>query len=397
MSAASQETPVPFIDLVAQYKTIEQETQETVTRVFSEQRFILGDEVTLLEQEIAEYSQTTAAIGCGSGTDALILALMALNIGEGDEVITSPFTFFATASSIHRVGAKPVFVDIDPVTMNIDPAKIEAAITPQTKAIIPVHIFGQCADMTSINEIAEKHKLHVIEDAAQAIGAEHKGQRAGTMGTIGCLSFFPTKNLGGAGDGGMVITNNSEIADRIRQLRVHGQTSVYYHEEVGLNSRLDALQAAVLRVKLKALDSWTEGRQQNAHKYAQLFAHYNLLDQVALPEIGEEHRHVYNQYTIRVQDGKRDELLSNLRSRKIGAAVYYPVSLHEQPCFSYLGYQTGDLPESELASASVISLPIYAEIPVEHLETVVRGIAEFYAEGTLSTPHLFDSEQQQAA
>lgn len=392
--APLQNNPVPFIDLVAQYEPLKHETLAAVDRLFSEQKFILGDEVSAFEAEIGEYCTVPEAIGCSSGTDALILALMALNIGSGDEVITSPFTFFATGGSIHRVGAKPVYVDIDPVSFNLDPAKIEAAITPNTKAIMPVHIFGQCADMDKINEIAARHNLFVIEDAAQAIGSEYKGRRAGTLGDIGCFSFFPTKNLGGAGDGGMVTTRSPELATRLKQLRVHGQTSVYYHQEVGLNARLDALQAAVLRVKLRVLDNWTEGRQQNAQMYGELFQHYDLEDLIVTPEPKSRDRHVYNQYTVRVLDGRRDEVLQSLRDNQIGAAVYYPVPLHLQPCFSYLGYKKGDLPESELASAEVLSLPIYAELVPSQLETVVRGITEAIAPGSVdSIARLYDEEQ----
>ena len=395
-AAPLQNNPVPFIDLVAQYEPLVEETLAAVHRVFSEQKFILGEEVSDLEQEIAEYCTAPEAIGCSSGTDALILALMALNIGPGDEVITSPFTFFATGSSIHRVGAKPVFVDIDPVSYNIDPDKIEAAITPNTKAIMPVHIFGQCAEMDRINKIADRHNLFIVEDAAQAIGAEYRGRRAGTLGDIGCFSFFPTKNLGGAGDGGMLTTCSSELATRLKQLRVHGQTSVYYHQEVGLNARLDSLQAAILRVKLKSLDSWTEARQQNAACYEELFQHYDLNDIVVIPESNSQDRHVYNQYTVRVLEGRRDEILQSLRDQQIGAAVYYPVPLHLQPCFSYLEYQKGDLPESERASAEVLSLPIYAELVSSQLETVVRGISEAIAPGsTEGIARLYKDDQQQ--
>ncbi|QDU81486.1 Aminotransferase [Polystyrenella longa] len=394
-TAPLQNTPVPFIDLVAQYEPLAEETLAAVSRLMSEQKFILGEEVELFEQEIATYCTAPEAIGCSSGTDALILALMALNIGAGDEVITTPFTFFATGSSIHRVGAKPVFVDIDPITYNIDPAKIEAAITPKTKAIMPVHIFGQCAEMDQINSIAAKHNLFVVEDAAQAIGSEYRGRRAGVLGDICCFSFFPTKNLGGAGDGGMLTTRSPELATRLKQLRVHGQTSVYYHQEVGLNARLDALQAAILRVKLKSLDDWTEARQRNAECYNELFQHYDLEEVIVVPESKSQDRHVYNQYTVRVLDDRRDDVIQNLRDQQIGAAVYYPVSLHLQPCFSYLGYKKGDMPQSEAASNEVLSLPIFAELVVSQLETVVRGIAEAIAPGSAENIDRLYSESEE--
>ncbi|HXY38013.1 MAG TPA: DegT/DnrJ/EryC1/StrS family aminotransferase [Planctomycetaceae bacterium] len=374
-SAHSSNTPVPFIDLVAQHQTIVGEIREAVDRVFGSQLFVLGEEVAQFEAECAQYCDANDAIGCASGTDALLLALMALNIGPGDEVITTPFSFFATAGCIHRVGATPVFVDIDPVSMNIDPDQIGRAITSKTRAILPVQLFGQCSLMEPLWRIAVQHGLAIIEDACQSIGAEYRGRRAGVLGTIGCFSFFPTKNLGGAGDGGLLTTDDSELSRRLRLLRVHGEISTYRHVEVGLNSRLDALQAAVLRVKLGHLGTWTEARRANAKRYPALFEKYGLLDHVVLPRELSDCRHVYNQYTIRVKHGRRDTVLASLRSQKIGAAIYYPIPLHLQECFAFLGYKPGDLPQSEVAAAEVLSLPVFPELGAERQEIVVRGIA----------------------
>lgn len=366
---------VPFIDLVAQHQTIAGEIHEAVDRVFASQAFILGDEVAQFEADAARYCDARDAIGCASGTDALLLALMALDIGPGDEVITSPFTFFATAGAIHRVGARPVFVDIDPVSMNLDPHLVEEAVTDQTRAILPVHIFGQCADMEPLWRIAVRRGLSIVEDAAQSIGAEYRGRRAGVLGAVGCFSFFPTKNLGGAGDGGMLTTDDSHLSRRLRRLRVHGDLGGYQHTEVGLNSRLDAVQAAVLRVKLTHLESWTQARRANARRYEELFSQFGLLDLVTLPRELPDSRHVYNQYTIRVKDGRREALLLSLRQQQVGAAIYYPIPLHLQECFRTLGYQRGDLPEAERAAGEVLSLPIFAELGAERQETVVRSIA----------------------
>lgn len=363
--------PVPFIDLVAQYQTIRDEVREAVDRCFENQSFILGEEVSLLEQEIAQYCDSRHAISCASGTDALILALLALGVGPGDEVITSPFTFFASASSIHRVGAKPVLVDIEPSSFNLCPEQVERAITPRTKAIMPVHIFGQCAEMEPLWRLSTKHKLPIVEDAAQAIGAEYRGRRTGVLGTIGCFSFFPTKNLGGAGDGGIMTTDDADLAARLRRLRVHGDTGGYNHVEVGYNSRLDALQAAVLRVKLRHLDSWTAARNRNADRYSTLLNQAGVTDSMVLPANLPDRRHVFNQYTTRVTGGRRDETMKSLKSKQIGCAVYYPIPLHLQKCFAYLGYKPGDLPVAETAAAEVLSLPIYSELPAAHLETVV--------------------------
>ncbi len=371
----SAHEPVPFMDLVAQHSEIKDDVLQAVERVFAEQRFILGDEVAEFECDVAEYCDSRDAVGCASGTDALLLSLQALNIGPGDEVITSAFTFFATAGAIHRVGATPVFVDIDPISFNLDASRVEAAITERTRAIMPVHIFGQCAEMEPLWRLAVRGGLAVIEDACQAIGGEYRGRRAGVLGTLGCFSFFPTKNLGGAGDGGLVTTDDPDLASRLRRLRVHGDAGGYNHHEVGSNSRLDALQAAVLRVKLAHLESWTEQRQQNAKRYGELFRHYELLDAIELPTVLPDRRHVFNQYSVRVKAGQRDEVLNSMRDQKVGSTIYYPVPLHLQQCFEHLGYSKGDLPETEAACSEVLSLPIYPELSAHNQELVVRSIS----------------------
>ena len=373
---ADAQNPVPFIDLRAQHATIRTEVMEAVERVFENQSFVLGEEVERFEADAADYCDARTAIGCASGTDALLLSLMACGVGPGDEVITSPFTFFATAGSIHRVGATPVFVDVEPDGFNIDPAAIEDAVTPRTKAIMPVHIFGQCAEMEPIWRTAARHNLAVIEDAAQSIGAEYRGRRSGVLGTTACFSFFPTKNLGGAGDGGMMTTDDPQIAANLKRLRVHGDVGGYEHVQVGLNSRLDALQAAVLRVKLRHLDDWTEARRANAERYDALLSDYRIADAVVPPVRLPDRRHVYNQYVARVTGGQRDAVLANMRSAGVGAAVYYPKPLHLQTCFADLGYKPGQLPVAERACEEVMALPIFAELGEERQETVVRTLAE---------------------
>lgn len=367
--------PVPLIDLVAQFNTIETDVMRAVCRVFAEQRFILGDEVAEFEFEVAGYCRAREAIGCASGTDALLLALMALDVGPGDEVITSPFTFFATGSSIVRAGARPIFVDIDPRTFNLNPQAVAAAITPRTRAIMPVHLFGQCAEMDALRDLAGKSRIPIIEDACQAIGAEYRGRQAGTLGTIGCFSFFPTKNLGAAGDAGLLTTGDATLAKRLRRLRVHGDAGQYEHVEVGLNSRLDAVQAAVLRVKLKHLENWTAARQRNAQRYNSLLDEYDLLDAIIPPAELLHGRHVYNQYCVRIPE-KRDAVLSGLRARQIGCAIYYPRPLHLQTCFANLGYQPGSLPIAEQAAREALALPVYPELTEAQQERVVRSIAE---------------------
>lgn len=378
--------PVPMISLVPQYHSIKSEIDEAVQRVFTAQNFILGDEVSQFEADMARYCDSREAIGCASGTDALVLALQALNIGPGDEVITTPFSFFATASCIERVGAKPVFVDVEERGFNIDPDAVADAITPNTRAIIPVHLFGQCARMEPLCRLAVKHNLSIIEDAAQAIGAEYRGRRAGVLGTVACFSFFPTKNLGGAGDGGMLTTDDAQLARRLRRLRVHGDKGRYEHQEVGINSRLDALQAAVLAVKLRYLDSWTEGRQRNAHWYEELCTREKLTDVIELPVVLPDRRHVYNQFCVRVREGLRDQILNSLREQQIGCAVYYPKPLHLQPCFAHHGYREGQFPVSEQLSQDIMALPIFSELTLAQLERVVTGLSQAVHSARQSTP-----------
>lgn len=354
-----------------------------IEAVAESQYFILGPKVSQLESEIADYCNTAHAVGVSSGTDALLIALMAADIGPGDRVLTTPYTFFATVGSIARVGARPVFVDIDPATCNISPDHLKQVVETMgakekesLKAIVPVHLYGQCADMGPILELAKKEELTVIEDAAQAIGAEYKGRRAGAMGDFGCFSFFPSKNLGAFGDGGIVTTNDSAKNEILRMLRVHGSAVKYYHKDVGGNFRLDALQAAVVSIKLKHLDGWTKGRQENAAKYRQLFANAQLEDMIQLPA-EKESRHIYNQFIIRCGRG-RDDLRTFLTQSGIGTEIYYPLPMHQQECFAYLGYHKGDLPASEDAAAHSLALPIYPELSDDQQEYVVDKIAEFY-------------------
>lgn len=382
------ELAVPFIDLVPQYQGMSGEVLAAVERVLAEQKFILSEEVARLEEEIADYCGTRHAIGCNSGTDALMLALQGLNIGPGDEVITTPFSFFATASAICRIGATPVFADIEPETFNLDPQAVAEAISPRTKAILPVHLYGQCADMQPLQHLALEHGLAIIEDACQAIGAEYRGRRAGSLGRVGCFSFFPTKNLGGAGDGGMLTTDDADLAQRLRRLRVHGDAGQYEHVEVGMNSRLDALQAAVLRVKLRHLEQWTAARQRNARRYGELFRQTNLTDVLILPKTPVEGRHVFNQYCVRFRYELRDRVMQELRARKIGCAVYYPKPLHLQTCFAHLGYRAGQFPVAEAAAKSVLALPIYPELPAAHQERVVHALDEICRSALSQTQRL---------
>jgi dTDP-4-amino-4,6-dideoxygalactose transaminase len=368
---------VPLLDLAEQHRQLRPELDEAVARVLDTNAFILGGEVAELEREIADYCQAKFAIGCASGSDAILLALLALGIGPGDEVITTPYSFFATVSSITRLGATPVFVDIEPDTFNIDPSGIETRISPKTKAIEPVHLYGQCSDMGAINAIAEGRGISVVEDAAQAIGAEYHGRRAGSMSAVGCISFYPSKNLGGLGDGGMMTTSDDGLNRKLLGLRNHGAEERYYHKYVGLNSRLDGFQGATLRVKLPHLDEWTEKRRANAACYRQLFTNAGLTEQVVLPVQREGCRHIYNQYVIRVPHGRRDGLRSHLLEHGVGTDVYYPVPLHLQECFAYLGYGVGDLPEAEKAAEETLALPIYPELEPEQQEYVVDSIASF--------------------
>lgn len=366
----------PFLDLKAQYAQIRQEVEVAIARVFAGQQFILGPEVSALEAELAATLGVEFAIGCASGSDALLLALMALEIGQGDEVITPPFTFVATAGSVARLGAKPVFVDIDPETFNLDPAKLEAVVTSRTRAIMPVHLFGLSADMDPILEVGRKHGIPIIEDAAQAILARYHGHMVGTMGKFGCFSFFPSKNLGGAGDGGLITTSDPELAAKLRLLRAHGSRTKYDYDLLGTNSRLDALQAAILRVKLRYLDSWTEQRRNHALRYGNLFEERQLNRWLRIPTAPPEYHHVFNQYTICAE--RRDELKQYLAAHGIPSEIYYPSPLHRQRAFDYLGYRQGDFPLSERVCTQVLSLPVYPELSEQQQALVVETIADFY-------------------
>jgi len=369
--------PLQFLDLKAQFASIREDVLKAVESVFESQHFILGKEVQLLEQELASFVGVPEAVGCASGSDALYLSLLALHIGRGDEVITTPFTFVATAGAIARTGAKPVFVDIDPVTYNIDPSRIEAAITDKTRAIIPVHLFGLAADLDAILKIANGHNVAVVEDAAQAIGATYRGRQVGGFGLCGCFSFFPSKNLGCAGDGGLITTTDAQIADELRLLRAHGSRKKYQYEILGTNSRLDALHAAILRVKLPHLEGWAQKRAEHAELYKALFGSTGLTSILGLPSTPDGWAHVYNQFVIRVP--RREELRVFLDSQGIPTDVYYPSPLHVQPAFSYLGYEHGSFPEAEKASSEVLALPVYPELSRQDQERVVTSISDFYS------------------
>jgi dTDP-4-amino-4,6-dideoxygalactose transaminase len=375
----SDKKPLQFLDLQQQFSSVRSEITAAVTRVLESQHFIMGSEVAAFEQEIAPITGCRFAISCASGSDALLLALMALGTEPEDEVITTPFTFVATAGSIARLKARPVFVDIEPNSFNIDPSKIEAAITSRTKAIVPVHLFGLAAEMEPILEIAGRHNIPVIEDAAQAIGAQYRGEFVGGLGTIGCFSFFPSKNLGGGGDGGLVTTNDPGLADRLKVLRLHGSRQKYQYELLGMNSRLDAMQAAILRVKLRYLDGWTSDRQRNADSYRELFSTYNGSLPITPPAVPVHAAHVYNQYTIRTS--QRDKLKKHLQQNGIPTEIYYPYPLHLQPAFAALSYRPGQLPQAEKACTEVLSLPIYPELRPEQQETIVSAIVEFFNSG----------------
>lgn len=374
----------PFLDLQAQFASIRAEVLAAVVRVLESQHFILGPEVEALEVDVARLVGCRFAIGCASGSDALLLALMALEIGPRDEVITTPFTFVATAGAISRLGARPVLVDIHPGDFNLDPQRVKNAITPRTRAIMPVHLFGLPADMDSILEIARASRLPIIEDAAQSIGARVHGKAVGSLGAIGCFSFFPSKNLGGAGDGGMVTTDDPDLADRLRVLRVHGSRKKYQYDFLGVNSRLDALQAAILRVKLRHLEEWTIARQQNADRYRSLFQEFELDSNIQLPSATPRGKHVYNQFVIRTP--RRDELREHLRQQGIPTEVYYPQSLHLQRAFAFLGHHKGDFPQAETACLEVLALPIFPELTEDHQRRVVAGIAEFFEHPADSDP-----------
>jgi dTDP-4-amino-4,6-dideoxygalactose transaminase len=365
---------IPLLDLKAQYATIKAEVNAAIAEVLESQHFILGPKVEQCEKALAAYSSCAYAVGVSSGSDALLACLMAENIGSGDEVITTPYTFFATAGAIARLGATPIFVDIDPVTYNLDSSQIASEVTDRTRAIIPVHLYGQMADMDAVMRVAEDRRLVVIEDAAQAIGAEYKGRRAGSIGHYGCFSFFPSKNLGAAGDGGMIVTNDARRAEKLRCLRGHGSKPKYFHKMVGGNFRLDAIQAAVVSAKLPHLDGWTAARQLNAKRYGQLFQEAGL--PVGLPKVATN-RHIFNQYVIRVAG--RDKLQKHLQKQGVGTEVYYPVPMHLQECFAYLGHREGAFPESERAAKETLALPAHPELTEEQVKYVVQCVREFLA------------------
>jgi len=369
---------VPLLDLKAQYATIRDEVRAGVDRVFESQQFVLGPETLFLEEELARYSQTKFAIGCASGSEALLLALQSCGVGAGDEVITTPFTFFATASAITRLGARPVFVDINERTYTIEASRVADAITGRTKAIVPVHLYGQFAEMDPLIELSKQHGIPIIEDAAQAIGAEDRGRRAGSMGVIGTLSFYPSKNLGGAGDGGMLVTSDQEHEQRLRMLRVHGERQRYFHKLVGINSRLDELQATVLRTKFRHLDEWTMARQRNVQEYEMMFTDAGLTGKFDLPFVRPGARHVFHQFVIYVRDGRREALRALLRERGVGSDVYYPVPLHLQECFEFLGYRKGEFPLAERAADETLALPVYPELTSEQKDYVVSSLVEFF-------------------
>jgi dTDP-4-amino-4,6-dideoxygalactose transaminase len=385
-------TNVPLLDLKAQYAQIRAEVMPVIDAVCASQRFILGEHVLALEAEVASYCASSAGIGVSSGTDALLLALMALGVGDGDEIITSPFTFFATAGTIARLGARPVFCDIEPDSFNISPRAlaefidrhcsvqgehlINGATGGRIKGIMPVHLYGQSADMDPLMVLAKRHNLKVIEDAAQAIGTEYKGVRVGSIGDIGCFSFFPSKNLGAFGDAGLCTTNDPDLAESMRVLRVHGGKPKYFHAVIGGNFRIDELQAAVLRVKLKYLDGWTQARQRNAAYYNAAFAAAELGSNLVTPRVSVPGRHIFNQYIVRVRN--RDALKDQLTARAVGTEIYYPVPLHLQKCFAYLKHAPGDFPESERAAAETLALPIYPELTHAQLDHVIASVVDFY-------------------
>lgn len=371
--------PVPLLDINGGNEPLLAEILAQIEKVCRSGWFCLGPEVQRLEEAMAELCGTRFGIACASGSDALLLSLMAIDIRPGDEVIVPSFTFFATASAVTRLGATPVWVDIDPITFNIDSALIESAVTPATRAIIPVHLFGQCAEMDAINRIADRHGLTVVEDAAQSHGAKYNGRTCGSLGDTGCFSFYPTKNLGGFGDAGMLVTSDETLAERLRLLRGHGMHPRYYHKLVGVNSRMDAIQAAALNVKIRHLGSWSAQRRANADLYHQLFTQASLTDTLGLPVTLPGREHVWNQYTIRVPDGHRDALRQFLTERKVGTEIYYPVALHQQECFREMGFGKADLPETELATQEVLHLPIFPELTAEQQRSVVGRIAEFFA------------------
>jgi dTDP-4-amino-4,6-dideoxygalactose transaminase len=372
---------VPLCDLQAQYAPLAEQLQAAVARVLASGQVILGPEVEALEEEVAACCGASHGVGCGSGTEALSLALHALEIGPGDEVILPTFTFFATAGCVARTGARPVFVDIDPVTYNLDPCQVENKITPRTRALMAVHLFGQCADMEPLWQVAERHHLPIVEDAAQALGAEYQGKRAGSLGAIGCLSFYPTKNLGGYGDAGMAVTSDPHWAARMTCLRVHGMEPRYFHKYLGWNARIDALQACMLRIKLPHLEGWIAQRQEAARRYDWLIEDNHLAGFLQRPATKPDRRHTFNQYVVRVSSGQRDAVVRHLKAEGIGCEIYYPLPLHMQECLSYLGYQEGDFPAAEQACGAVLALPMFPEITPAQQERVVGSIVGYLRKG----------------
>jgi dTDP-4-amino-4,6-dideoxygalactose transaminase len=369
--------PIPLCDVQSQYRELQPLFEQALARVLESGQVILGPEVSALEREIAEYCGVNHGIGCSSGTDALLLALVAAGLGPGDEVIVPTFTFFATVGSVCRTGARPVFVDIDPVSYNMDPLQVESRITPRTRAVVAVHLFGQSADMEPLWRMAERHDLLVIEDAAQALGAEYQGKRAGSLGSIGCLSFYPSKNLGAFGDAGMTVTNDPEWARRMTCLRVHGMEPRYHHQMLGWNARIDALQAALLRIKLPHLERWLGMRQAVAARYEQLIEEYHLGHFLQRPTALPNRRHTWNQYVVRVARGERDGLMRHLKAEQIGCEIYYPIPMHRQECLQHLGYREGDFPASEEAARSVLALPMFPELQPRQQERVIQTCAAY--------------------
>ncbi|MFL5331327.1 MAG: DegT/DnrJ/EryC1/StrS family aminotransferase [Gemmataceae bacterium] len=379
----SQSPAVPLCDLPAQYRDLRPQIEEAVCRVLASGQAILGPEVTALEREVAEYCGVAHGVGCGSGTDALSLALHGLDIGPGDEVIIPTFTFFATAGCVIRTGATPVFCDVEPKTFNIDPEQVAQKITPRTKAIMPVHLFGQCADMQPLLHLAAKHRLPIIEDAAQAFGAECQGKRAGGIGRVGCFSFYPTKNLGTYGDAGMVVTHDPALAERMTVLRVHGMKPKYHHRTIGWMGRIDAIHAAILRIKLPHVNRWLEMRREAGRRYDALIREHGLEGFLTRPSAIAPSRHTYNQYVVRIGDGQRDALVQYFQAEKIGYEIYYPVPVHLQECVKHLGYGAGSFPVSEAAANCVLALPMFPEITQAQQSRVVSAIAEFRGQSSL--------------
>lgn len=383
-SGSHRPSSVPLLDVCRGNAPLKAEILDTIGQIIDSGRFVGGPHCQMLEQTVAQKCETQYAIGCASGSDALLLAMMAIGIEPGDEVILPSFTFFATASAVTRLGAVPVFIDIDPETFNLDPMAIESLITRRTRAIIPVHLFGQCCNMQAVLDVANAHGLQVVEDCAQSIGASFNGRPAGSMGAIGCFSFYPTKNLGGFGDGGVLTTNSDELADRLRLLANHGMRPRYHHQVVGINSRLDSIQAAILHIKMQHLDEYTRARQENAQRYQKLMIERGLADELVLPSSSAGCEHVWNQYTVRVPYGWRDGVRQQLSDLNIGTEIYYPIPLHRQVCFDFLGYESGTLPQTERAAGEVLSLPIFPELERNEQQVVVDSLSQIMRAQTSS-------------